>query len=94
MTIEIEVDPDRPAFHPGDYLAEEIAARGWSQRELARRMERPYQVINEIIRGKKAVTADTPIALERALDMDARSWLNLQASYDLQVARQRLAASA
>lgn len=91
MAIEIEVDPKRPAFHPGDYLAEEIEARGWSQRELARRMGRPYQVVNEIVRGKKAVTADTALALERALDMDARLWLNLQASYDLQVARQRLA---
>ena len=91
MAIDIDTEPDRPAFPPGDYLAEEIEARGWSQRELARRMHRPYQVINEIIHGKKAVTAETAIALEEVLQMDARLWLNLQASYDLQCARQRLA---
>lgn len=94
MAIRIEADPGRPAFHPGEYLAEEIEARGWSQRELARRMHRPYQVVNEIIRGKRAVTADTALALEAALEMDARLWLNLQTSFDLQMARRKLAATA
>ena len=50
MVSSAEVWPDR-AIHPGVYLKEELEARGMSQSELATRMERPVQVINEIIRA-------------------------------------------
>ena len=76
------------AFHPGGLLGEEIEYRGVTQRELAERMGRPPQVVNEIIRGKKAITADTAVQLEAALGISARFWLNLQTSYDLTLARQ------
>ena len=51
------VEPDY-ASHPGALLAEELEARGLSQRELARRIGRPFQVVNEIARERKAITAD------------------------------------
>lgn len=74
---------------PGEILAEEIAARGMTQRELAARVVRPPQVINEIIRGKKAITPDTAIALGKVLGGDPQFWTNLEANYQMTLARQR-----
>ena len=82
------------AVHPGDFLAEEIAHRGMTQRALAAAMQRSAQVVNEIVRGKKSVTADTALALELALGISARTWLNLQVDYDLTLAIQRRASRA
>ena len=73
---------------PGEVLAEEIVARGMTQRELAARVVRPPQVINEIIRGKKAITPDTAIALGKALGGDPQFWINLEANYQMTLARQ------
>ncbi len=78
------------AIPPGETLRDELQARGLSQKELAARIGRPPQAINEIVRGKKAITAETALALEGALDgISARFWLNLQADYDLTLARIR-----
>lgn len=72
------------AIPPGEYLAEEIEARGISQKELARRMERPPNAINEIINGKKAITAETALQLEGVMpEIPARFWLNLETDYQL-----------
>ena len=76
------------AIHPGELLAEELEARGMTQRALAEAMGRPAQVINEIVRGKKAITAETAIQLEDALGTSAPLWLSLQSSYELTKARQ------
>ena len=78
--------PDR-AIHPGIYLGEEIAAHGMTQTELARRMERPVQVINEVVRGHKAISNETALGLERVLGTPARVWMNLQSMYELTRAR-------
>ena len=78
--------PDR-AIHPGVYLGEEIEARGMTQTELAHRMERPVQVVNEIVRGRKAISEETALGLERVLGTPARVWLNLQSMYGLVRAR-------
>lgn len=83
-----EVWPDR-ATHPGVYLARELEARGLTQTELSRRMQRPVQVINVIVRGKKSVSAETALGLERVLGTSARTWMNLQSNYLLATARQR-----
>lgn len=83
-----EVLPDR-AIHPGVYLAQELEARDMTQTELSRRMQRPVQVINEIVRGKKSVSAETALGLERVLGTSARTWMNLQSNYQLVKARQR-----
>jgi HTH-type transcriptional regulator/antitoxin HigA len=72
------------AIPPGEYLAEEIEARGLSQKELARRMGRPLNAINEIINGKKAITAETALQLEDVMpEIPARFWLNLETDYQL-----------
>ena len=72
------------AIPPGEYLAEEIGAREITQKELARRMGRPANAINEIINGKKAITAETALQLEEVMpEIAARFWLNLESDYQL-----------
>ena len=83
---------------PGEFLAESIEAAGLTQAELARRMGRPAQAINEIVRGTKEITAETAIQLERVLGVPAHIWLGLEAEYQHTKARrddrQRLQAEA
>ena len=85
----------RPRVHsdlpipPGEILEEEIEARGMTQKELAARLSRPAQVINEIIRGKKAITAETAIGLGKVLGIDAQFWMNLESNYRITLARKR-----
>ncbi|MCX6024352.1 MAG: HigA family addiction module antitoxin [Chloroflexi bacterium] len=74
---------------PGELLQEELEVRGISQRELASRMGRPPQAINEIIQGKKALTAETALGLERVLGIPAYLWVRLEGQYRLALARQR-----
>ena len=74
---------------PGEVLAEELEERGMTQKELATRMRRPAQAINEIVRGKKAVTPQTALGLERALGIDASFWMNLETTYRLTLARNK-----
>ena len=83
MATRTDAYPD-VAIPPGEYLREEIEARGISQKELARRMGRPVNAINEIVNGKKAITAETAWQLELALpEIPARFWLNLETDYQL-----------
>ncbi len=72
------------AIPPGEYLAEEIEARGMSQKDLAKRMGRPLNTINEIINSKKSITAETALQLEKVMpEIPARFWLNLEIDYQL-----------
>jgi HTH-type transcriptional regulator / antitoxin HigA len=83
MVLNTDIYPDI-AIPPGEYLAEEIEARGLSQKELAIRMGRPINAINEIINGKKSITAETALQLEEVLpEIPARFWLNLETDYQL-----------
>ena len=83
MATRIENYPD-VAIPPGEYLAEEIEARGLTQKDLARKMGRPANAINEIIKGKKAITAETALQLEAAMpEISARFWLNLETDFQL-----------
>ena len=83
MATRTDAYPD-VAIPPGEYLAEEIGAREISQKELARRMGRPVNAINEIINGKKAITADTALQIEAVMpEIPARFWLNLETDYQL-----------
>jgi HTH-type transcriptional regulator / antitoxin HigA len=83
MVIKTEAYPDI-AIPPGEYLAEEIEARGITQKELAKRMRRPLNTINEIINGKKAITARTALQLEEVMpEIPAKFWLNLETDYQL-----------
>lgn len=73
----------RLAVHPGEFLQEELDARGLSQAGLAREIGRPVQAINEVCRGKKAITARLALELEKALGISADMWMNLQSQYEL-----------
>lgn len=75
------------AIPPGETLLETIEALGMTQVELARRMGRPLKTVNEIIKGKAMITADTAVQLERVLGAPARFWLGLEANYREDLAR-------
>src|SRR6266571_179023 len=75
------------AVAPGEILLEALQDRGMTQAELAQRMARPPKTINEIIKGKAAITAETAIQLERALGISARFWNNLESNYREAMAR-------
>lgn len=80
-----------PPIHPGEVLLEDfLRPLGLSQYRLARDISVPPRRINEIVHGKRAVTADTALRLARFFGTTERFWLNLQARYDLEVERDRL----
>jgi addiction module HigA family antidote len=64
-------------------LAEYLEPLGLTQTETAARMGVPLNRLNELIRGKRGVTADTALRLAKLLDTDAMSWMNLQNAWDL-----------
>ena len=73
-------------IHPGEILREEfLEPMGISQYRLAKNISVPPRRINEIVHGKRAITADTALRLGRFFDMSAQFWLNLQTRYDLEV---------
>ncbi|NLB63801.1 MAG: HigA family addiction module antidote protein [Fibrobacter sp.] len=66
---------------PGDTIQEQIDFIGMSQAELAKRMGRSVQKLNELIKGKASLTADTALKLEYVLDIPVSFWLELEAKY-------------
>ena len=70
-------------FHPGEYIRDELEAKGWTQEQFAKVMGRPLQAINEIVNGKKAITAQTAKELGLALGTGPDFWMNLQSYYEL-----------
>lgn len=77
--------------HPGEVLLHDyLEPLGLSQYRLAHDISVPPRRINEIVHGKRAVTADTALRLARYFGTSDRFWLNLQARYDLEVERDRL----
>ena len=75
------------AIPPGEFLAEELEARGMTQLDLARRMGRPPQVVSNIVQGHKAITAATALELEDVLGLAAQFWQRLEEDYRLALAR-------
>jgi len=75
------------AIPPGETLAETLEQLGMSQAGLAQRMGRPLQMISEIIQGKKAITAETALQLERATGVPANFWNSSQRNYEATLAR-------
>lgn len=76
-----------PNVHPGEVLAEEfLAPIGLSQNALARALAVPPRRVNEIVLGKRAITADTALRLARYFRTTAEFWMALQASFDLEEA--------
>lgn len=68
-------------FPPGEFLADELEARGWTQSEFAEIIRRPTKVVNEIIAGKKAITPDTAREFAAAFGTSPHYWMNLQTAY-------------
>jgi len=80
-----------PPVHPGEILREDfLADLGISQYRLAKETSVPARRINEIVRGLRAISADTALRLSRYFGTSERFWLNLQARYDLEVEKDRL----
>ena len=80
-----------PPIHPGEILLEEfLKPMGVSQYRLAKAISVPARRINEIVHGKRAITADTALRLSRFFGMTDRFWMNLQTRYDLEVEKDRL----
>ncbi len=81
------------ASHPGKVLLEQyLAPRSLSQNRLARHLGVPPRRINEIILGKRAISADTAVRLACAFGNSAGYWLHLQAQYDIQRVQQKMGA--
>ena len=78
-------------IHPGEILLEEfLEPLGISQYRLAKDISVPARRINEIVHGKRSITADTALRLSRYFGLSDRFWLNLQARYDLELEKDKL----
>ena len=76
---------------PGEILLEDfLKPMGLSQYRLAKDIGVPARRINEIVKGERAITADTALRLGRFFKMSAQFWLNLQSHYDLEIMEGRL----
>jgi addiction module HigA family antidote len=83
---------NRKPTHPGTILLEEfLRPMEMTQSQLAERMGVPVQRVNTLINGKRDITPETAILLSRVLGTSAEFWMNLQAAYDLAVAKQLMA---
>ena len=89
MTMPREV----PLSTPGEILLEEwLTPMGLTQYALAKAIGVPPRRIHEIVKGQRAITADTAVRLAAYFGTDAQSWMNLQAHYDTELAKDRIGA--
>ncbi len=78
-------------IHPGEILSEEfLKPLNVSQYKVAKDINVPARRINEIVHGKRSITADTALRLSRYFGLSERFWLNLQARYDLETEKEKL----
>ncbi len=78
--------------HPGEVLLEDfLKPMNISQYRLAQEISVPPRRINEIVKGQRAITADTALRLAAFFGTDAESWINLQSDYDLRQAKAKIA---
>lgn len=88
------METSMPPVHPGEILAEEyLDPLGVTQHRLAVAIGVPPRRINEIVHGKRRISADTALRLARFFGTSERFWLNLQSRYDLEVEKDNLADS-
>ena len=86
------VESDFPPIRPGEILFEDfLKPMQMSQYHLAQSMGVPARRINEIVHGKRGITADTALRMGRFFGMEAQFWMNLQTRYDLETTREALA---
>jgi antitoxin HigA-1 len=80
-----------PPIHPGTILLEEfLQPMGISQYRVAKDTNMPPRRINEIVHGKRAITADTALRLGKFFSMSPQFWMNLQSRYNLEIAEDNL----
>jgi addiction module HigA family antidote len=80
-----------PPIHPGEILLEDfLVPMGISQYRLSKDISVTPRRINEIVQGKRSVSADTALRLSRYFGLSERFWLNLQSRYDLEVEKDKL----
>ncbi len=85
--------PDFVPPHPGEILMTEfLEPMGISQYRMAKAIDVPARRINEIVHGKRGISADTALRLSRALGLSEMFFINMQAHYDAEIARDHLAA--
>jgi addiction module HigA family antidote len=89
MSTMAEKRPIYP-IHPGEVLAGELDELGMTAAELARALHVPSNRLYQLIAGKRAMTADTALRLERWLGVSAGFWMNLQKRYELDVASEKI----
>jgi addiction module HigA family antidote len=82
----------RPAIHPGEILADELAELGVTPTELSRQLAVPPNRITQIIHGKRSITGDTALRLGHWFKTSAQFWLNLQSAYDIRMAQRQAGA--
>jgi HTH-type transcriptional regulator/antitoxin HigA len=70
-------------FPPGEFIKEELEARGWTQTDLAEILGRPQRLVSEIINGKRAISPETAKGLGEAFGTGAQFWMNLESAYQL-----------
>jgi len=75
-------------FAPGEFLTEELDARGWTQEDLSRILGKPLPTINKIIKGKTSITADTAKKLGAAFGTSAELWMNLESAWRLHLSKE------
>lgn len=80
-----------PPIHPGEILSREfLEPLGVSQYRLAKDIHVPPRRVNEIVKGTRAITANTTLRLARYFETSGHFWLNLQTTYELEIERDRL----
>lgn len=88
----MSTQPKNP-FHPGEILLEEfLVPLGLSQRAFAQKLSWTQAKLNELIKGKRGITANSALDLAKALGTSPRLWMNLQTTFDLDKALKRRAA--
>ncbi len=73
--------------HPGEIIKDEIEARGITQRQLSEVTGIAYSVVNEVLNAKRPVTVEYALLIAKALDLDADTFIRMQAEYDLQTTK-------
>jgi HTH-type transcriptional regulator/antitoxin HigA len=79
MNEHVSIEP----IPPGEYVRDELEARGWTQLDLAEILGRPAQLVTEIVTGKRSITPETAKGLAEAFGTSAQLWLNLESAYRL-----------
>lgn len=81
------------AFHPGEFIKDEIDSRGWTQKQFANIINKSLTEVNELINGKRNITSNWAIIIAAAFDVEPETFLNMQSRYDCYKEQQSLSKS-